>query len=155
MNKREFATRIADVLKENGITKKAPPIKTSFHITDDNGNKSNFVVRKEGKDLTYFPDDIIPFVEAFMLVVEDAMKNGEAISIAGFGSFCVHRRAARKAPHPITGDMQEIRARYVPKFNFGKRLRTAASIYSAKADEVVKEADDILMAMDDDEDCGE
>jgi DNA-binding protein HU-beta len=45
------------------------------------------------------------------------------VSLVGFGTFSVTRRAARSGRNPRTGEAIKIKASKVPKFRPGKALR--------------------------------
>jgi len=66
-------------------------------------------------------------VNAFIEVVKDALKKGEKVSLVGFGSFEVVKRAARKGRNPQTGKEITIPASKTPKFRPGKGLKEAVS----------------------------
>lgn len=57
--------------------------------------------------------------------IVDALKNGEEVSIAGFGIFSVKDRAARQARNPRTGETIQVAATKVPKFKASKTLKDA------------------------------
>ena len=59
--------------------------------------------------------------------ITDALKHNDAVQIAGFGSFKVTRRDARKGRNPQTGAAIDIPARNVPKFVPGKALKDAVN----------------------------
>lgn len=144
MNRKELAARVTEVLCENGVRKIAPPQKTVFHVTDDDGGKKDFVVKKEGSALRYTVDDIYTILEAVVEVVIDTIRRGEKISILGFGTLYLKRRAARVAPHPMTGEVIHMKEHFVVKFDCGKNLKMAASAYHATNEEMQKRASDIL-----------
>jgi DNA-binding protein HU-beta len=52
-----------------------------------------------------------------------ALKNGDRISLVGFGTFSISKRAARMGRNPQTGDAIKIKATKVPKFSAGKTLK--------------------------------
>jgi len=52
-----------------------------------------------------------------------ALKNGDAVSISGFGSFKVVQRKARKGRNPQTGQEIQIPASKAVKFTPGKALK--------------------------------
>lgn len=65
-------------------------------------------------------------LEAFVGVVTDALRNGQAINISGFGSFEVSNRAARMGVNPQNPQQKiQIAATRVPKFRAGKGLKDA------------------------------
>lgn len=52
-----------------------------------------------------------------------ALKNGDTVSIIGFGTFSVKERAARTGRNPQTGASIEIGASKTPAFKAGKALK--------------------------------
>lgn len=66
-------------------------------------------------------------VECVFSSIAGALKAKDTVTIAGFGSFKVSERAARKGRHPQTGAEIEIKAMSVPKFTPAKALKTAVN----------------------------
>ncbi|GIU24735.1 HU family DNA-binding protein [Shewanella colwelliana] len=66
-------------------------------------------------------------LKSFEQTVAEAMKNGEKISIVGFGSFETSSRAARTGRNPQTGKEIQIPAATVPKFKAGKTLKDSVN----------------------------
>jgi len=64
-------------------------------------------------------------LDAFIQGVTNALRNGDRVSLVGFGSFEVAKRAARRGRNPQTGALIEIKASRVPKFRPGKALKDA------------------------------
>lgn len=62
---------------------------------------------------------------AFTQGVESALKKGESVTLAGFGTFSVAERAARVGLNPQTGEKVQIAAKKAPKFKPGKNLKDA------------------------------
>ena len=62
-------------------------------------------------------------VDGFLATVSQAMKDGKAIEIRGFGSFKVKKRKARMARNPRTGEEVFVDEHYVPVFKVSKELR--------------------------------
>ena len=62
-------------------------------------------------------------VEAVFGNIEASMKDGDAVSIAGFGIFEAKMRAAREARNPRTGETVPVPAMRVPKFRAAKGLK--------------------------------
>ena len=135
MNKKDLVNKITEVLCDNNIRKPVSAQKSVLHISDDDGNQSDFVIKKPSTNLLFTNKDTSAFVDAALLVIEEALKNGEDITIHGFGSLGLKLRAARRTKHPETGEDVEIDARYVPKFSFGQNLRTAAKLYELSLNE--------------------
>ena len=53
------------------------------------------------------------------------LKKGDSISLVGFGTFEVTKRAARDGRNPATGASIKIKEATVPKFRPGKALKDA------------------------------
>ena len=64
-------------------------------------------------------------LEAVGGAVEATLKEGGSVSLVGFGTFAVGKRAARTGRNPRTGDAIKIEAANVPKFRPGKALKDA------------------------------
>lgn len=64
-------------------------------------------------------------VEGMFKVVKKTLKSGESISLVGFGTFLVRKRAARTGRNPRTGATIKIKASKVPAFKAGKALKDA------------------------------
>jgi DNA-binding protein HU-beta len=57
--------------------------------------------------------------------IANALKNGDTVSLIGFGTFSVKERAARTGRNPQTGASIEIAASKTPSFKAGKGLKDA------------------------------
>jgi len=66
-------------------------------------------------------------LDAAVAAVKGALKNGDSVSLIGFGTFYVGERAARTGRNPRTGKALKIKAAKVPKFRAGKGLKDAVN----------------------------
>ena len=64
-------------------------------------------------------------INAFMGGVSNALSKGDKVTLVGFGTFSVRKRASRKARNPRTGKPINVPAKKVPKFQAGAKLRDA------------------------------
>jgi DNA-binding protein HU-beta len=64
-------------------------------------------------------------LNAFLESVSSALKKKEKVTLVGFGTFIVSRRAARKGRNPQTGKEINIKAANLPKFRAGAALKSA------------------------------
>jgi len=64
-------------------------------------------------------------LDATVDAVKKALKKGDMVTLVGFGSFYVGKRAARTGRNPRTGAAIKIKAAKVPKFRAGKGLKDA------------------------------
>ncbi len=66
-------------------------------------------------------------LEALLKDIEGAMQKGKRVSLVGFGSWSVTRRAAREGRDPRTGKVIKIKAKNVVKFKAGLDLNNAVN----------------------------
>ncbi|HZV55774.1 MAG TPA: HU family DNA-binding protein [Rhodocyclaceae bacterium] len=64
-------------------------------------------------------------LDAALNAVKTSLKKGQTVTLVGFGSFYVGKRAARSGRNPRTGASIKIKAAKVPKFRAGKGLKDA------------------------------
>jgi DNA-binding protein HU-beta len=57
--------------------------------------------------------------------ITGCLKQGESVTLVGFGTFSVSERAARTGRNPRTGEAITIPASRSPKFKAGKALKDA------------------------------
>ena len=62
-------------------------------------------------------------LESIVDAVKKTLTKGGTVSLVGFGSFSVGKRAARTGRNPRTGAAIKIKAAKVPKFRPGKALK--------------------------------
>ena len=62
-------------------------------------------------------------LDATVEAVKKALKKGDMVTLVGFGSFYVGKRAARTGRNPRTGASIKIKAAKVPRFRPGKALK--------------------------------
>jgi DNA-binding protein HU-beta len=66
-------------------------------------------------------------LESFLGNVEKSLKKGNRVSLVGFGSWSVSRRAAREGRNPQTGKTIKIAAKNVVKFKAGSDLQSSVN----------------------------
>ncbi|WP_413110759.1 HU family DNA-binding protein [Thaumasiovibrio sp. DFM-14] len=66
-------------------------------------------------------------LDAFIEAVSESLKDGDTVSLVGFGTFSVRERAARTGRNPQTGAEIEIAAAKVPGFKPGKALKESVN----------------------------
>ncbi len=64
-------------------------------------------------------------LDAALDTITKALKRGDSVTLVGFGTFSVRKRAARTGRNPRTGEMIKIKASKVPGFKSGKALKDA------------------------------
>jgi DNA-binding protein HU-beta len=61
-------------------------------------------------------------LDSFTTAVTKTLKGGGKVTLVGFGTFSVSKRAARNGRNPQTGAVIKIKAKKVAKFKAGKEL---------------------------------
>ena len=66
-------------------------------------------------------------VGAFLEAINESLKSGETVTLIGFGTLSVVKRAARTGRNPQTGKEIKIPASKTVKFKAGKGLKKAVN----------------------------
>ena len=66
-------------------------------------------------------------LDSFVEAVTKTLKGGGKVTLVGFGTFSVSKRAARNGRNPQTGATIKIAARKVAKFTPGAELKKAVN----------------------------
>jgi DNA-binding protein HU-beta len=66
-------------------------------------------------------------LDSSLAAVKSALKRGGTVTLVGFGTFYVGKRAARNGRNPRTGATIKIKSAKVPKFRPGKALKDAVN----------------------------
>ena len=89
----------------------------------------NKVSSQTGIDKT----DVQETIEATLITIKEALKEGESVYIRGFGSFTIKKRARKIARNISTNTAIILEAHYIPSFKpakqFSKRVKEKNKIY--------------------------
>lgn len=66
-------------------------------------------------------------IGALLEIISETLKNGDPLSLLGFGTFEVRKRGARAGRNPRTGEELKIKAAKVPAFRAGATLKAAVN----------------------------
>jgi len=66
-------------------------------------------------------------LDSIIGAVTTTLKKNGTVTLVGFGTFSVGKRAARTGRNPRTGEAIKIKAAKVPKFKPGKTLKDAVN----------------------------
>jgi DNA-binding protein HU-beta len=61
-------------------------------------------------------------IDCYHQAIGGALKQGDDVTLRGFGGFSVRKRKARKGRHPKTGEIIKIPSKKVVRFSAGKRI---------------------------------
>lgn len=89
---------------------------TKSELVDAIAGKSGFSKAKSADALGVFID-----------AITGALKKGDKVTIVGFGTFEVAKRAARSGVNPRTKEKIKIKAAKVPRFRPGQALKDAVN----------------------------
>ncbi|WP_416841238.1 HU family DNA-binding protein [Haloferax sp. DFSO52] len=82
---------------------------------------------RRGTDSGLSKADAKRALDAFISTTTRTLKNGESLSLNGFGSFSISKRSARTGRNPQTGKEIQIAAKNVVKFKAGAELSKAVN----------------------------
>jgi DNA-binding protein HU-beta len=116
-------------------------------LADESGDRRQATARRPRDNHPYFPERLLVnkteliehiannadlskaaaarALESTIDAVKKTLKKGGTVSLVGFGTFAVGKRAARTGRNPRTGAAIKIKAAKVPKFRPGKALKDA------------------------------
>jgi nucleoid DNA-binding protein len=66
-------------------------------------------------------------VDSIFGAIAKALKEGDRVNLAGFGTFSVVDRPPRKGRNPKTGEEIDIAGKKAPKFSPGKALKDSVN----------------------------
>jgi len=69
--------------------------------------------------------DVEAVIDSLTDKITEEIRNGNKVTLTGFGTFRISKRAAREGINPQTKERIQIPAMSVPKFTAGKSLKEA------------------------------
>jgi DNA-binding protein HU-beta len=83
------------------------------------------LIEKMAKDADISKTAAGKALDSFVDGIKKTLKKGNKVTLVGFGTFSVGKRAARKGRNPQTGESIKIKASKTPKFKAGKAFKNA------------------------------
>ncbi|WQD40776.1 HU family DNA-binding protein [Niabella yanshanensis] len=80
------------------------------------------LIEKLAKDAGLTKTQANAALDSFTEAVTKTLKKGDKVTLVGFGTFSVTKRAARNGRNPQTGAVIKIKAKKVARFKAGKEL---------------------------------
>ena len=80
------------------------------------------LIDKLAKDAGISKSQANATLDSFIEAVTKTLKSGNKVTLVGFGTFSVSKRAARTGRNPQTGEAIKIKAKKVARFKAGKEL---------------------------------
>lgn len=83
------------------------------------------LIEKMAKDADISKSAADKALNSFIDGIKKTLKKGNKVTLVGFGTFSVGKRAARTGRNPQTGKAIKIKASKTPKFKSGKAFKDA------------------------------
>jgi DNA-binding protein HU-beta len=83
------------------------------------------IIDKMAKDAEISKSAAGKALDSFIESLKKTLKKGNKVTLVGFGTFSVGKRAARKGRNPRTGETIKIKASKTPRFKAGKAFKDA------------------------------
>lgn len=117
----------SDLLVGKFIKKNFVAIKNLLYLSHYKFHKKNIMnkaelIAKIAEDAGITKTQANATVDSFVEAVTKTLKSGNKVTLVGFGTFSVSKRAARNGRNPQTGAVIKIKAKKVAKFKAGKEL---------------------------------
>jgi DNA-binding protein HU-beta len=93
----------------------------SRHLKSIFMNKADLIA-KIAEDAGIAKTQASAALESFVEAITKTLKKGDKVTLVGFGTFSVSKRAARTGRNPQTGEAIKIKAKKVARFKPGKEL---------------------------------
>ena len=137
MNKLDFVHKITVNLRENNMKKPVRSPRQVFHISDDDGNSKDFVIKAAERSYIYTEEDVKRILDAALEELANALQDGDDVNITGYGSIGLKFRKERRMKNglDVNGEYITLPGHNVPKLFAGKRLKVAAKIFDMKSEE--------------------
>ncbi len=85
------------------------------------------LIEKVAKDCNMSKAAADQALNSVIEAITGAVAEGDKVTLIGFGTFSITKRAAREGRNPQTGQAMQIPAKNVIKFKAGKKLVDAAN----------------------------
>lgn len=165
MRKSELIQSAAILLREADARKPFRSPKHILHVSDDDGNCKDFVIKQTEGAAIYTKRDVALILDACTQVLCDALKRGDSVTISGIGTIGLIYRKPRETKIPGTDQPVAVPGRFYPKLTPGHRLKLSAKLYELSLSDHVEDgtlndddlieddgfAEDDLSPWDDDE----
>jgi DNA-binding protein HU-beta len=81
------------------------------------------IINKVSQETGMSRKDSIVALEIFLESIKDALREGEKVSLVGFGTFFIKNKNARNGRNPRTGEKIRIPPKQIATFKPGKAFR--------------------------------
>lgn len=135
MTKAQLIRQVAKLMKDSGVRREIKYPRYVMHISDDLGNHKDFIIKKTEAGTAYDYDDIEAILSACITVIQNALKEGDYVSVKGLGKLGLRLTKGKKTVNPYSGEAMVIPDRYMPKFTPGEDIKLCAKIFESNLKE--------------------
>ena len=128
VHKKGLTREVTKKLREMGFKKTVSSPKAMLHVTDDCGNKKDFIVRGADRHIGLNYDDVSIIIDAVFQSMLDILRRGNSIRIIGFGEFEVKYYGSKRFWDIIANEARCSEGKYKYKFNSGTNLKIAQNL---------------------------
>ncbi len=101
--------------------------KITFFLQEEHLMNKSELVSAVAEKTDFTKADTERALKAFMDTITETLKEGDQVTLIGFGTFLVRERKARTGRNPRTGETIQIKAANNPAFKAGKALKDAVN----------------------------
>lgn len=125
-----MASRAAQLLRKAKAKKNIKVPRHVFHISDDEGNHRDFIVKGTEKQKIYTVDDTLLIIDACLEVILEALRNGETINLQGFGKlYPKYHKGRLTGMYDNKGERVVAKPHVIAKFDPGNGVKLAVRRY--------------------------
>lgn len=135
MIKEDLVSRAAQILNAKRVRKMVPAIKQKLYIRDDDGNESQFVVKREQRGYLLNEADVSAVLDALLETLLEFIKNGEELKLYGIGTIGLRYVPPRTINYIDGSGVNTTEGSWRPRFVPGKHMTMAAKAYGMKVEE--------------------
>jgi DNA-binding protein HU-beta len=81
------------------------------------------LISKVSEETAFSKKDVARVLASITSIIERTLKDGDKVSIAGFGAFWSSNRPPRSGINPATKERIQLPAISIPRFKAGKQLK--------------------------------
>jgi nucleoid DNA-binding protein len=96
---------------------------TEFVFKKDQCMNKKELVGALAEKTELMPNQIAQIIDVLLEIISKELEKGGQVSIAGFGTFGVKKRAERQGHNPFSGKLMTIPEKIVPVFKPASRLK--------------------------------
>lgn len=148
VTKKDLAVRAAKIMRDAGYRKTIDIPKHRFTISDEEGDKHDFIVGGQSKRVSLDEKDTTAVIEAIRECIWETLSKGDKVRVQGVGTLGLKHRKGGRTKQFDTGEWIDIADRYVPNFVPSEKLKIIARVNGPLVNTSDKDDDDADITVD-------